>query len=92
MMKDQNEFATKDYTALLPQFILLVACSTLAHAIFRTYNRLWRYAEYKEYLLLLLGGASGGTVYIVLNRFVMDSTIPLYYILSSQPCLSGSQS
>lgn len=83
MMKDQNEFATKDYTTLLPQFIVLVACSTLAHAIFRTYDSLWRYAEYKEYLLLLLGGASGATVYVVLNRFFMNSTIPLYYILSS---------
>ena len=38
---------------LLRHLLLMGVCISVYQAVFRTYNSLWRYAETREYLLLL---------------------------------------
>lgn len=44
---------------LLQNFLLLYGCTVLFQFIFRTYDSLWRYAESKEYLSLLMAAFCG---------------------------------
>jgi FlaA1/EpsC-like NDP-sugar epimerase len=51
----------------------MIVCSTVAQYCFKTYDSLWRYAESKEYLMLLMGGVIGYTGFFVLDRQVFSS-------------------
>jgi FlaA1/EpsC-like NDP-sugar epimerase len=78
-MGKSSEVVTISYFKLLPHLALLVACSTIFQCIFKTYDSLWRYAESKEYFMLLLGGVSGSISFVVLDRLVIDSSIPILF-------------
>ncbi len=67
---------------LLPQLILLIICSTITHSFFKTYDSLWRYAESKEYLSLLLGGIIGFTGFLILNCMIFEFALPVLYFLA----------
>ena len=51
---------------------LLTACVLVFQLLFRTYESLWRYAESREYLVLLSGMSLGFVLYAVCN-LVMDT-------------------
>ena len=51
---------------------LLTACVLVFQLLFRTYESLWRYAESREYLVLLTGMSLGFALYAVCN-LVMDT-------------------
>lgn len=56
---------------LIPHMILLYGCTVFFQLIFHTYDSLWRYAESKEYMFLLLAALFGFCSYEVLTRFVL---------------------
>lgn len=60
---------------LLQNFLLLYGCTVLFQFIFRTYDSLWRYAESKEYLSLLMAAFCGVFLYEVLSRLFLQSVI-----------------
>ena len=60
---------------LLQNFLLLYGCTVLVQFIFRTYDSLWRYAESKEYLSLLMAAFCGVFLYEVLSRLFLQSVI-----------------
>ena len=62
-------------TQLLQNFILLYGCTVLFQFLFRTYDSLWRYAESKEYLSLLLAAVCGFFLYEVMSRIFLQSVI-----------------
>lgn len=51
---------------------LLTVCVLVFQLIFRTYNSLWRYAESREYFVLLMGMSLGFLLYTGLN-LVLDT-------------------
>ena len=54
---------------------LLTMCVLVFQLIFRTYDSLWRYAESREYLLLLAGSGLGFLLYAGINVLVGASGI-----------------
>lgn len=54
---------------------LLTFCSLIFQLAFKTYNSLWRYAESREYLLLLTGMSLGFLTYSVINLLIETNTI-----------------
>ena len=46
---------------------LLTGCVLVFQLLFRTYNTLWRYAESREYFVLLLGMSLGFLLYSAVN-------------------------
>lgn len=60
---------------LIQNFALLYACTVLFQLLFRTYDSLWRYAESKEYLSLLMATFCGFFLYEVLSRIFLQSII-----------------
>ena len=60
---------------LIQNFALLYACTVLFQLLFRTYDSLWRYAESKEYLSLLMAAFCGFFLYEVLSRIFLQSII-----------------
>ena len=55
--------------------LLLFACTTAFQFCFHTYDSLWRYAESREYLFLLLAALSGFCVYEVIARYILKLTV-----------------
>ena len=47
---------------------LLYGCTVLAQLVFKTYDSLWRYAESREYLMLIVSAFCGFTVYETIAR------------------------
>src|SRR5699024_339034 len=67
---------------LLPvHMLLLFACTVIFQLLFRTYDSLWRYAESKEYLFLLLAALCGFGLYEVLSRFVIRGSVISFLLL-----------
>lgn len=62
-------------TQILQNFTLLYGCTVLFQFLFRTYDSLWRYAESKEYLSLLLAAVCGFFLYEVMSRIFLQSVI-----------------
>ena len=54
---------------------LLSVCVLVFQLALRTYDTLWRYAESREYLTLLLGAGLGFGLYAVLNLLLATSDI-----------------
>jgi len=72
-----------NYVLLLPHLALLIFCSTISHYFFKTYDSLWRYAESKEYMTLLIGGASGFLGFLLLDGFALKDRIPILFSISA---------
>ena len=69
---------------LLPvHMLLLFACTVIFQLLFRTYDSLWRYAESKEYLFLLLAALCGFGLYEVLSRFVIRGSVISFLLLTA---------
>ena len=47
---------------------LLYGCTVLAQLVFKTYDSLWRYAESREYLMLIASAFCGFAVYETIAR------------------------
>lgn len=73
---------------LIQNFALLYACTVLFQLLFRTYDSLWRYAESKEYLSLLMAAFCGFFLYEVLSRIFLQSIIS--FMLLTCVASSGS--
>lgn len=67
---------------LLENLLLLYGCTVLFELIFRTYDSLWRYAESREYLMLLSAAGLGFALYEVISRAVLKSVIPFLLLTS----------
>ncbi|MBE6963522.1 MAG: polysaccharide biosynthesis protein [Ruminococcaceae bacterium] len=60
----------------LPEhFLLLYGCTVLFQLLFHNYDSLWRYAESREYLFLLVAAFCGFFVYEIVSRFVLGGAI-----------------
>ena len=60
---------------LLYHIGLLMICFLSMQLVFRTYESLWRYAESREYLLLLSGMGCGFLIYCILNLLLETNRI-----------------
>ena len=67
---------------LLENLLLLYGCTALFELIFRTYDSLWRYAESREYLMLLSAAGLGFALYEVISRAVLKAVIPFLLLTS----------
>ncbi|MBE6995185.1 MAG: polysaccharide biosynthesis protein [Ruminococcaceae bacterium] len=66
----------------LPEnLLLLYGCTVLFQVLFHTYDSLWRYAESREYLFLLLAAGCGFAAYEVVSRFVLRETVISFLLL-----------
>ena len=70
---------------ILQNFLLLYGCTVLFQLLFHTYDSLWRYAESKEYLLLLTAAICGFFLYEVLSRAFLQSIISFMLLT----CVAG---
>ena len=55
--------------------LLLYGCTVVFQFLFHTYDSLWRYAESREYLSLLMAAFFGFFTYEVLSRLFIDTVI-----------------
>ena len=62
--------------------LLLYGCTVVFQLIFHTYDSLWRYAESREYLMLLCAALFGFFLYEVLSRWLLSSVI-FFLLLTS---------
>lgn len=75
MLTDKNSYG--GYLGLLLNLGLLILCSAISQYFFKTYDSLWRYAESREYLILLLGGGTGFACFLFLDYLMLDSKVPV---------------
>ena len=68
---------------LLPHMFFLYGCTVFFQLLFHTYDSLWRYAESKEYMFLLLAALFGFCSYEVLTRFVFRIEVISFLLLTA---------
>ena len=68
---------------LLPHMVLLYICTVVFQFLFHTYDSLWRYAESREYLSLLMAAFCGFGIYEVVTRFVLKSGVISFLLLTA---------
>lgn len=68
---------------LLPHLILLYICTVIFQIALRTYDSLWRYAESREYLSLLIAAFCGFFLYEVVSRFIFRSGTISFLLLTA---------
>lgn len=68
---------------LFSHMLLLLGCTAVFQLLFHTYDSLWRYAESKEYLALLLAAVCGFALYEVLSRFVIRWKVISFLLLTA---------
>ncbi len=83
VLPDSNGIDSEKFNLLLPHLALLTACSTVSHYFFKTYESIWRYAESKEYLSLLLGGATGFIAFVLLDHFILSDSISILFAIAA---------
>ena len=69
--------------AFWPHMALLFGCTLVFQLAFRTYDSLWRYAESREYLSLLMAAFCGFFLYEVVSRFVLRSSTISFLLLTA---------
>ena len=62
------------FTNLMLHIGLLTVCVLVFQLVFRTYNTLWRYAESREYFVLLMGMSLGFLLYSGVN-LLLDTNL-----------------
>ena len=68
----------------LPEhFLLLYGCTVLFQLLFHNYDSLWRYAESREYLFLLIAAFCGFFTYEIVSRFVLNIGAISFLLLCS---------
>lgn len=68
---------------LMPHLALLYACTVVFQVLFHTYDSLWRYAESREYLSLLMAALFGFCTYEVVTRFVLNNGVISFLLLTA---------
>ena len=61
---------------LMSHMLLLYGCTVVFQVAFHTYDSLWRYAESREYLSLLMAALWGFFAYEVISRLVIREAVP----------------
>ena len=68
---------------LAAHLLLLFACTFAFQVLFHNYDSLWRYAESREYLFLLLAAGCGFVAYEVFTRvFFRDAAISVILLIA----------
>lgn len=68
--------------SLTAHMLLLYGCIVVFEIIFHTYDSLWRYAESREYLSLLMAALCGFFVYEVISRIVIREAVSFVLLVS----------
>ena len=68
---------------LIPHLLLLYGCTVIFQLMFHTYDSLWRYAESREYLSLLMAAVCGFFAYEVVTRFVLNIGVIFFLLLAA---------
>lgn len=68
---------------LIPHLILLYTCTVAFQFFFHTYDSLWRYAESREYLSLLMAALCGFCFYEIIIRFLLDTGVISFLLLTA---------
>jgi FlaA1/EpsC-like NDP-sugar epimerase len=74
---DRN--STIDFTVLFYDLLRFILCWIVVQFFLKTYDSLWRYAQSKEYLTLLLGWISSFFIFLVLNYLLFHSDITIIF-------------
>ena len=79
---DTNGTASNQWRNLWPGFFQMAVCILLFQVLLRTYDTLWRYAESREYLTLLLG-MTGGTLLNLLAMRVFGQYLSRIFVCTT---------
>lgn len=81
LLPESNGIGDSNLIYLLPSLIVLMVCDTIAQYLFKTYSSIWRYAQSKEYLMLLWAGAFGFITFLSIDQFLLQSNISLRFFV-----------
>ncbi|MBR5480029.1 MAG: polysaccharide biosynthesis protein [Clostridia bacterium] len=73
----------RDIVSALPDMLLLYGCIFIAQIVFKSYNTLWRYAESREYLVLMCGAISGTLLFTILTDTVLTRKVSHLYVFTT---------
>lgn len=71
-----------DLEPLLMNLAIWFLCVMFFQVLFDTYDSLWRYAQGKEYLCLLLGFSCGTVVYLIFTTYFFPRSLADLYMVS----------
>lgn len=82
-LPESNGTGSNNLFKLMPHLILLMLCEMITQFIFKTYDSLWRYAESKEYLSLLIGGFIGFIIFLSTDYYLLQSSLSILFSMAA---------
>ncbi|NLK27237.1 MAG: polysaccharide biosynthesis protein [Clostridiales bacterium] len=79
----QNQLNKFDFRVFLGHICIIILSITLCQWIIKSYKNIWKYAEYNEYIKLILGVISGFLLYILPNYFLFTNKTSAIFSISS---------
>ena len=64
-------------------FVAMLGCVLVARFLMRVYSQVWRYANSSVFLLMSVADTVGGIAYIMVDRFLLPSHLPLHTAVSA---------
>jgi FlaA1/EpsC-like NDP-sugar epimerase len=64
-------------------FFLMLGSVLFCRFVFRIYRQVWRYADYRVFLLMFMADLAGGAFYLVLETFLLERHLPLLITVSA---------
>ncbi len=72
---DYKGFWMLPFNTCFINILLFILCWSSSQLLFKTYNSLWRYAQFKEYLELVLGGFAAYLMFILFGLLLFHRNI-----------------
>jgi FlaA1/EpsC-like NDP-sugar epimerase len=81
LLPESNGTGSAECFYIIPHLLLLIVCGAVTQYFFKTYDSLWRYAESKEYLILIASGGTGFVSFLFLDQIVFASKISIMLLI-----------
>lgn len=77
------QFVKSDFLMFLKHISIILLFITISQFLLKSYNSIWKYAEYNEYIKLMLGVILGFSLYYPVNYFLFTINTTLIFTISS---------
>lgn len=79
----QNQLLKLDFNIFLSHIFAIILSTTFCQLLIKSYKSIWKYAEFNEYIKLMIGVISGFLLYSLMNYFLFTSKTSVMFSISS---------
>lgn len=72
----------KSVVDIIYHVVIIACCNIVCQYPLKTYEIVWRYAQYRDYIKLIIGSVFGFFLYIIINHIVLNYKTSILFIVT----------